>query len=45
MIFTNTQQISICPYCCTMTFILMDEDGNRYCGKCKKEKNKDDNIK
>lgn len=35
---TNTLQISICPHCGLMTFILMDDDGNRYCGKCKEKK-------
>lgn len=36
---TNTQQISLCPNCSCMTFTLMDDDGNRYCGKCKELKN------
>lgn len=38
MTLTNTKQISICPHCGVMTFILMDDDGNRYCGKCKEKK-------
>lgn len=32
---TNTQQIDFCPNCVCMTRVLMDDDGNRYCGKCK----------
>lgn len=35
---TNTKQISICPKCNLMTFTLMDDDGNRFCGKCKASK-------
>lgn len=35
---TDTQQISLCNSCGCATKILMDEDGNRYCGKCKKSK-------
>jgi len=35
---TNTKKISLCENCNCMTYILMDEDGKRYCGKCKKEK-------
>lgn len=38
MALTNTRQISLCPHCGCMTFILMDDDGQRYCGKCKKIK-------
>ena len=38
MVLTNTKQISICPHCGVMTFVLMDDDGNRFCGKCKKRK-------
>lgn len=33
---TNTQQIDFCPNCVCMTRVLMDDDGNRYCGKCKR---------
>ena len=32
---TDTQQIDFCPNCMCMTKVLMDDDGNRYCGKCK----------
>lgn len=39
---TNTQQLSICPHCNCATFILMDDDGNRFCGKCKQPKRKED---
>ena len=39
---TNTKQLSICQHCGVMTFVLMDEDGNRYCGKCKQPKQKGD---
>lgn len=42
MTLTNTKQISICPHCGVMTFILMDDDGNRFCGKCKQPKRKED---
>lgn len=35
---TNTREISLCHSCDCMTFILMDDDGNRFCGKCKAEK-------
>lgn len=38
MALTNTRQISLCPHCGLMTFILMDDDGQRYCGKCKEIK-------
>ena len=41
MTLTNTRQISPCPHCNCVTFTLMDDDGNRYCGKCKEEKPKD----
>lgn len=34
----NTIHLSLCPNCVAMTFTLMDYDGNRYCGKCKKRK-------
>lgn len=37
---TNTKIISPCPNCSCITFDLMDEDGNRYCGKCKERKKK-----
>lgn len=36
---TNTYQINICPHCGVMTFDLMDDDGNRFCGKCRRSKN------
>lgn len=32
---TNTQQIDLCLACNCMTMVMMDDDGNRYCGKCK----------
>lgn len=35
---TNTYEISICPNCGVMTYALMDDDGNRICGKCKMPK-------
>lgn len=35
---TNTRQLTICPHCNCMTFTLMDDDGNRFCGKCKEPK-------
>lgn len=41
-ILTNTLQMSLCPHCCCMTWTLMDDDGQRYCGKCKYKKNKED---
>lgn len=31
---TNTRQLDLCEHCSCMTFVLMDKDGNRYCGKC-----------
>lgn len=37
---TNTKIISPCSNCSCITFDLMDEDGNRYCGKCKERKSK-----
>lgn len=37
---TDTQDISLCKSCWCATFILMDADGNRFCGKCKKPKEK-----
>jgi len=36
----NTQHISLCKSCNCATLILMDVDGNRFCGKCKKPKEK-----
>ena len=30
----NTQELSICSNCNCMTYIMMDDDGNRFCGKC-----------
>jgi len=39
----NTKQLSLCNNCHCMTYTLMDEDGNRFCGKCKRLKiNKED---
>lgn len=38
---TNTKQLSICQHCGVMTFVLMDDDGNRFCGKCKQPKRKE----
>ena len=35
---TNTKIVSPCPNCSCITFDLMDEEGNRYCGKCKERK-------
>lgn len=35
---TNTQMISLCENCYCMTYSMMDDDGNRYCGKCGVEK-------
>lgn len=37
---TNTQQIDLCPNCMCATKVLMDDDGNRYCGKCKQHRSK-----
>ena len=34
-ILTDTQGIAICNNCECVTKVLMDEDGNRFCGKCK----------
>lgn len=30
--------LSLCPHCGVMTYTMMDEDGNRYCGKCNEYK-------
>lgn len=30
----NTQVLSVCNNCNCMTYIMMDNDGNRFCGKC-----------
>lgn len=30
--------LSLCPHCGVMTYTMMDDDGNRYCGKCKDSK-------
>ena len=30
----NTQVLSICNSCNCMTYTMMDDDGNRFCGKC-----------
>ena len=35
---TNTRRLSLCSKCDCMTYTVMDDDGNRYCGKCKEEK-------
>jgi hypothetical protein len=35
---TNTQELSLCNSCGCATWILMDDDGNRFCGKCKEPK-------
>ena len=40
MILTNTWMLSLCNKCYCMTYTLMDEDGNRFCGKCKEKKEK-----
>lgn len=37
---TNTKQVDRCDVCNCMTYTLMDEDGYRYCGKCKYPKSK-----
>lgn len=34
----NTMQLSLCQKCNCMTWVLMDKDGNRFCGKCKEKK-------
>lgn len=31
---TNTQVITRCDNCYCITYTMMDDDGNRYCGKC-----------
>ena len=31
------RQMFLCPACGLITKLYMDEDGNRYCGKCKKK--------
>lgn len=35
---TNTHQLDPCPNCNCITYTLMDDDGNRFCGKCKERK-------
>lgn len=35
---TNTQIITRCPHCNCITYTMMDDDGNRFCGKCKERK-------
>ena len=37
---TDTREISLCESYFCATKILMDEDGSRYCGKCKERKAK-----
>lgn len=32
-----TRQIVACPYCFCVAKEMMDDDGNRYCGKCKRK--------
>lgn len=31
---TITQVITKCDNCYCVTYTMMDDDGNRYCGKC-----------
>lgn len=38
---TNTGMLSPCPSCFCMTYDLMDDNGNRYCGKCNGRKGKE----
>lgn len=38
--FSRTHHLAFCPHCNCMTWVIMDEDGNRYCGKCKERKDK-----
>ena len=35
---TNTFSISLCPHCGCMTYIMLDDDGFPFCGKCKEPK-------
>lgn len=43
---TNTRgldeyfELTLCPRCEKMTFVFMDDDGQRWCPVCKKEKDK-----
>ena len=37
---TDTKIIRRCDNCNCITHDLMDDDGNRYCGKCKERKPK-----
>ena len=32
-----TRQIVACPYCFCVAKEMMDDDGNRYCGKCRRK--------
>ena len=32
---TNTHRLAHCPHCGAMSNTIMDDDGNRYCGKCR----------
>lgn len=34
---TDTNQLMLCDTCNCATKVLMDDDGNRYCGKCKQK--------
>lgn len=34
----NTKELSLCHHCNCMTWVMMDDDGNRFCGKCKERK-------
>ena len=36
--YIDTGQITLCQRCQCMTKILMDVDGDKYCGKCKERK-------
>jgi len=38
MTLINTKQVEICNRCYCMTHTMIDDDGNRYCGKCKRAK-------
>lgn len=40
MTLVNTKQLEICDKCGCMTYTLMDDNGNRFCGKCKQPKKK-----
>ena len=38
----NETEVTQCPHCKCMTHTPEDDAGNKYCGKCKKEKPKGD---